>query len=120
MEKLLPEQLQHLWQSVVAQELTAAELSGMQERLTDEYRATWKQALLLSGHQDLQDSLLAEIGRYEGCADVVELQRRCQNAVANVRQEWREHVNPEDPHSVEQFDDASQAMLYELMWWAHP
>jgi hypothetical protein len=77
MEKLLPEQLQHLWQSVVAQELTAAELSGMQERLTDEYRQTWERALLLSGHQDLQDSLLAEIGRYEGCVDV-ELQRRCQ------------------------------------------
>jgi SAM-dependent methyltransferase len=117
MEKLLPEQLQHLWQSVVAQELTTDEFSGMQERLTDEYRATWKQALLLSGHQDLQGSLLGEIGRYEGCADVVELQRRCQNAVANVRQEWQEHVNPEDPHSVEQFYEASQAMLYELMWW---
>jgi hypothetical protein len=78
MEKLLPEQLQQLWQSVVAQELTTEELSVMQERLTDEYRATWKQALLLSGHQDLQDSLLGEIGRYERCADVVELQRRCQ------------------------------------------
>jgi SAM-dependent methyltransferase len=117
MEKLLPEQLQHLWQSVVAQELTTDEFSGMQERLTDEYRATWKQALVLSGHQDLQGSLLGEIGRYEGCTDVVELQRRCQNAVANVRQEWQEHVNPEDPHSVEQFYEASQAMLYELMWW---
>ena len=67
MEKLLPEQLQHLWQSVVAQELTTDEFSGTQERLTDEYRATWKQALLLSGHQDLQGSLLGEIGRYEGC-----------------------------------------------------
>jgi len=51
MEKLLPEQLQHLWQSVLAQELTTEEFSGMQERLTDEYRATWKQALLLYGHQ---------------------------------------------------------------------
>jgi hypothetical protein len=117
MEKLLPEQLQHLWQSVVAQELTTDEFSGMQERLTDEYRATWKQALLLSGHQDLQGSLLGEIGRYEGGADVVELQCRCQNAGANVRQEWQEYVNPEDPHSVGQFYEASQAMLYELMWW---
>jgi 2-polyprenyl-3-methyl-5-hydroxy-6-metoxy-1,4-benzoquinol methylase len=117
MEKLLPDQLQHLWQSVVAQELTTEEFTAVQERMTEEYRAIWKQALLLSGHQHLQGSLLAEIGRYEGCPDMMEVQHRCQNAVANVRQEWQEHVDPDDHHSVEQFYDASQAMLYELMWW---
>jgi 2-polyprenyl-3-methyl-5-hydroxy-6-metoxy-1,4-benzoquinol methylase len=118
MEKLLPDQLQHLWQSVVAQELTAADFTSVQERLTDEYRGVWKQVLLLSGHQDLQNSVLTEIGRYEGCPDLAELQRRCQHAVAHVRQEWQEQrVNPNDRHSVERFYDASQAMLYELMWW---
>jgi mycofactocin glycosyltransferase len=47
----------------------------------------------------------------------MELQHRCQNAVANVRQEWQEHVKPDDRRAVERFYDASQAMLYELMWW---
>ena len=117
MDRLLPDQLRRLWQSVVAQELSAEEFADIQERLTDDYRAIWKQALLLPGYRDLQDSLLAEIGRYEGCADVMELRQRCQNAVANVRREWQEHVDPDDRRSVERFYDASQAMLYELMWW---
>jgi 2-polyprenyl-3-methyl-5-hydroxy-6-metoxy-1,4-benzoquinol methylase len=118
MERLLPDQLHHLWQSVEAQELTAEEFTGQQERLTDEYRAIWTGALLLSGHRELRDSLLAEIGHYEGCHDVSELQRRCQQAVAHVRQEWQEQgVNPDDRGAVERFYDVSQAMLYELMWW---
>lgn len=118
MERLLPDQLHHLWQSVVAQELTTEEFTGLQERLTDEYRTVWQQALLQPGHQGLQDSLLEEIGHYEGCTDGLELRRRCQQAVAHVRQEWQEQgVNPDDRGSVERFYDVSRAMLYELMWW---
>ena len=118
MERLLPDQLHYLWQSVVTQELSAEEFTDLQERFTDEYRALWKQALLLPGHQDLQDSLLAEIGDYEGCPDRSELRRRCQQAVAHVRQEWQEQgVNPDDRGAVERFYDFSRAMLYELMWW---
>jgi len=117
MEKLLPDQLKGLWQAVVQQELTADEFARRQEGLLAEYAKTWTQALLIEGYADLQESLLAEIGQYVGCTDIGELQRRCQQAVPHVRQEWQQQVNPGDPRSIAQFYDASHAMLYELMWW---
>jgi 2-polyprenyl-3-methyl-5-hydroxy-6-metoxy-1,4-benzoquinol methylase len=117
MEKLLPDQLKGLWQAVIQQELTADEFTRRQEGLLAEYAKTWTQALLIEGYEDLQDSLLAEIGQFVGCTDRGELQSRCQQAVPHVRQEWERQVNPDDPSSITQFYDASHAMLYELMWW---
>jgi 2-polyprenyl-3-methyl-5-hydroxy-6-metoxy-1,4-benzoquinol methylase len=117
MEKLLADQLKELWHSVVQQELTAEAFQRMQDRLMADDGEVWKRALLLEGHQDLQESLLYEIGRYTACEDLAEIQRRCLHAVANVRREWQEKVNPHDRRSIEQFYDESQAMLYELMWW---
>jgi SAM-dependent methyltransferase len=117
MEKLLPDQLKELWHAVEQQQLTAEEFTSAQERLLGEYRKTWEQALLLEGCHDLQHSIFSELGRYVGCEDLVEIQRRCTQAVADVKQEWDAKVDPANRQSIERFYDESQAMIFELMGW---
>jgi 2-polyprenyl-3-methyl-5-hydroxy-6-metoxy-1,4-benzoquinol methylase len=117
MKKLLPDQLKDYWQAVECHERTAEEYANDYERLLAEYRQTWGRALILDGYHDLQESLLAELGRYTRCDDIAEVQRRCQHAVASLKREWGDKVRPADPRSIERFYDESQAMLYELTWW---
>ena len=88
-----------------------------QDRLLAVYRQTWEQALLLERYKGLSESLLAELGSYMRCADMAEIQRQCIHAVATLKAEWQAQVDPGDRQSIEQFYDASQATIYELMWW---
>jgi 2-polyprenyl-3-methyl-5-hydroxy-6-metoxy-1,4-benzoquinol methylase len=117
MQKLLPEHLKDFWQTVVRQEHTAEDYTHEYDRALAEYRQTWEHALILPEHQDLQESLLAELGRYTQCTDVAEVRRRCEQAVTSLKQEWESTVEPANPRSITRFYDASQAMLHELMWW---
>lgn len=117
MEQLLPDQLKALWQAVDQQQLTVEAFTSEQERLLAAYRQTWGQALLLEGYKDLSESLLTELGSYMHCADMAEVQRQCVQAVATLKGEWQAQVTPGDRQSIEQFYDASQATIYELMWW---
>jgi SAM-dependent methyltransferase len=114
---LLPDKLKELWQSVEQQELSTEEFNLTQERWLAEYRKIWSGALLLEGHQDLQESLLYELGLYVNCEDSAEIQLRCRGAVEDLADEWREKVNPRDPKSVERFYNETQGEIYELMWW---
>jgi SAM-dependent methyltransferase len=117
MEKLLPDQLKTLWQSVEQHQLTAEAFQDEQERLLATYSDTWKAALLLPGYTDLPASILAELGAYVHCNDLDEVKERCLNAVAALKGEWHETVEPGNRQSIEQFYDESQATMYELMWW---
>ena len=117
MEKLLPERLKDFWQAVVRNERTAEDYTREYDRALAEYRQTWERALILPEHRDLQESLLAELARYTQCADVAEVRRRCAQAVADLRREWEDNVEPADRRSVERYYDESRTMLHELMWW---
>ena len=117
MEQLLPDQLQALWQAVDQQQLSVEAFTSEQERLLAAYRQTWEQALLLEEYKGLSESLLAELGAYMRCTDMAEIQRQCVQAVATLKGEWQAQVDPGDRQSIEQFYDASQATIYELMWW---
>jgi 2-polyprenyl-3-methyl-5-hydroxy-6-metoxy-1,4-benzoquinol methylase len=117
MEKLLPDQLKEFWQTVERHAHTTEEYTETYDRLLAEYRQTWERALILEGHQDLSESLLAELGRYTQCEDNAEVRRRCEQAVASLKREWEDTVRPADRQSIERFYDKSQAILYELMWW---
>jgi 2-polyprenyl-3-methyl-5-hydroxy-6-metoxy-1,4-benzoquinol methylase len=77
----------------------------------------WEQALCLEGHQDLSESLLAELGSYIGCADLAAIQCQCMHAIATLKDEWHEKVDLGNRQSIEHFYDASQATIYDLMWW---
>jgi mycofactocin glycosyltransferase len=117
MEKLLPDQLREFWQTVERQEHTTEEYTEAYERALAAYHQTWQAALVWNGHEDLQQSILAELAHYTQCADVSEIQRRCEQAVSHVKGEWKEQVKTPDRQSIERFYDQSEAMLYELMWW---
>jgi mycofactocin glycosyltransferase len=109
--------LKDFWQAVVRKEHTAEEYTNAYDRSLAEYRQMWERALILDGHHDLQESLLAELGRYTQCTDVTEVQRRCEQAVASLKREWEGTVQSADRQSIERFYDESQAMLYELTGW---
>ncbi|MBM3222358.1 MAG: class I SAM-dependent methyltransferase, partial [Candidatus Tectomicrobia bacterium] len=113
---LLPDQLKALWQRVDQQEITAAVFQDEQERLLAGYRDIWQEALCLEAHRTLPESLVAELGVYMH-ADTAEIQRRCAQALATLKGEWQATVVDGNRQSVVQYYDASEALLYELMWW---
>jgi len=117
MEKLLPEQLKELWQSVAQKERSTETVTFKQEQLIAEYRKIWTDALVLEGFKDLQESLFHELGLFTGCSDPAEIRLRCARSVKSLAQEWRDRVDPADPQSVAQFYNESQVEIYDLIWW---
>jgi SAM-dependent methyltransferase len=61
--------------------------------------------------------MLGELGRYVGSADDQALRRQCQGAVAELKREWEDRVDPRSRASVERFYDESGTTIYELIWW---
>ena len=117
MEKLLPDVLMDLWQSVGEQHFTGDQFYVEQQRLVDGYRQIWKDALIVEGRCDLKESILWELGCYTGCDDLHEIERQGREAMSAAKREWEDNVRVEDQRSVEQFYDETQTNLYELMWW---
>ncbi|MHC1743742.1 MAG: methyltransferase domain-containing protein [Syntrophobacteraceae bacterium] len=117
MTKLLPDQLKDLWQKVEQQELSREEFQDRQESLLAEHRGLWQEALILPGFEDLSASIIAELCRYTDVDDSEIVQRRCTEALSDLKGEWGSGVTCQDPGAIERFYDQSQAMIYELMWW---
>ena len=116
--KLLPDELKSLWDPANREGATDDQLWRSQERLMDAYRTVWADALRLSGYTTLRESLLAEVGEYIGLSDTAEIERRCREAVSAVKAEWHEKdTRPTDRQAVEAFYDASEAYIFDLMWW---
>src|SRR5215472_12795632 len=103
MNKLLPDRLKSLWETVDGNRFTGEQFYAEQERLLDGYRRTWKQALVLDGHKNLKDSLLSELGSYVECKDLAELECRGQNAMNAAKHEWQETVHASDRRAVERY-----------------
>jgi len=117
MAKLLPDQVKELWQRVEQQNLSSKDFYMEQERLLNGYRNIWKNALCLDARQDLEESILLELGQYLGHGDLPEIRNRCQRAMASLITDWQEKVAVEDRQSVEQFYDDNETYIYDLMWW---
>lgn len=117
MEQLLPDRLKGLWQAVDRGEITRDAFAMEQERLLEEYKRAWAHALLQEGQKELPDSLLSELAAYLRADDHVEIRRRCAEAVAMLKAQWHETVDPCDRRSIEQFYDVSDHTIYELTWW---
>jgi ubiquinone/menaquinone biosynthesis C-methylase UbiE len=117
MDKLLPDELRDLWQSVTEKRLTHQEFERAQACLTEEYKMRWSNALILEPHTDLKASLISEIGLYFKRNDLAEIEREAERGVFAVREEWQQKVAAADTTSVEQFYDQSTAYIYDLMWW---
>ena len=117
MVKLLPDQVKELWQRADQQNRSSEDCHIEQERLLEKYRNIWKNALCLDAYQDIQKSILWELGQYMECEDLTEIRSRCQQAVATLKKEWQHKVAVGDRKSIEQYYDESQTTIYELMWW---
>lgn len=117
MNTLLPDQLKALWQAVLEGRLTASEFETQREQLTEEWKAIWRQAILLEGHHDLTESLLSELGIYFNCSDLADIERRCQKGALTLKAEWLSKFRSGDSRTVEHFYDQSEAYIYDLAWW---
>ena len=114
---LLPDRLKELWSRVERTQLTVADAESQQERMLDEYRTIWTEALILDGGGDLRQSLLSELAAYLGSVDLAALESACKDATRTLSDDWRRRVDPADTRSVERFYDQGQGYLLELMWW---
>jgi mycofactocin glycosyltransferase len=117
LEKLLPDRLKALWRSVEEGRMTGVDFDAEQKRLLSECSRTWEKALLLDGRENLQESLLWEVGEYLHCGDLAETRAKCMQALSDVKGEWDGQVDSGSRDSVEEFYNRSRAMIYELMWW---
>jgi SAM-dependent methyltransferase len=117
-EKLLPEVLKDLWETVDELSFTGEQFYSEKERLLDNYRQIWKRAILLPGYDNLRDSLLSELSGYLGLSDLTEVERRCKISWRNVEDEWHGTVDASrSATSIEHFYDQTEAYLYNLIWW---
>jgi mycofactocin glycosyltransferase len=117
MQKLLPDELRELWATVDETRFTGEQFYHEQVRRLGRYRRIWEEALTLPGQPDLKTSLVSELARYEGAADLDRLWRRCCAATQTMKDEWEEQVDARDRGAVERYYDDSQAMMDELVWW---
>jgi 2-polyprenyl-3-methyl-5-hydroxy-6-metoxy-1,4-benzoquinol methylase len=117
MEGLLPDRLKELWRQVEANERPGDDYEPLRNQWLAEYRAIWNHALVSDGRTDLKESLLAELGRYVGVSDLIEMERRCRTASAELANEWDSWVDERDRSSVEYFYNHSRVEMYNLMWW---
>jgi len=117
MEKLLPELLKNLWNTVDGKRYTEEQYESEKECLLDGYRHQWIGSLLTDRHRNLKQSLVAELGAYLGTKDLTEVERRCAAAADELEEEWAEKVIPDRRQSIENLYNDSETILYELMWW---
>src|SRR5947208_9615881 len=101
MNTLAPDRLKELWHCVERKQLTVEEFYLRQEDLLAEHRRTWERALLLEKDKDLQEALIAELGRYFGCHERDALEEWCRGGVAAVEAEWGENGDRSDRRRVE-------------------
>ena len=117
MDAILPDELKRLWGEVDAKRLTLESFTAAQERLVGEYRTLWRDALILPGEPDLETSLLHEVAEYARLSDLDFVRDRCRLASETLKDQWETTVDADDRLSVERFYHASDAYIYELMWW---
>ena len=85
MEQILPDELKRLWAEVDGKRLSVDEFGSAHERLLGEYKALWRDALILPREPDLETSLLREVAAYAGRSDLDEIRRRCQRASETLK-----------------------------------
>jgi 2-polyprenyl-3-methyl-5-hydroxy-6-metoxy-1,4-benzoquinol methylase len=110
-------QLRDLWSRVDSHEITSDAAMARQERLLDEYRRIWREALLLEGERDLTHSTLMELARRYHGEDLAAVRRRCEDAVKSLKHAWDKDVKTVDTTNVERFYDRTELFIDELMWW---
>ncbi len=112
----LPDRLRTVWNDVEIGLLGKEEAQVVQDRELDMYHSVWREALLRPSEQDLRGSLLREVADYYGIADLEKVDQLCSDAVATMRQEWEQRIDPSKRESIESFYQ-SATMVHDLMGW---
>jgi mycofactocin glycosyltransferase len=115
--KILPARLRELWSSARQNNLSRDDCASRQQLELDEYAAIWSRALLMTGESDLVHSMLAEVGRWRGIADLEIVRRGCEAALLTNKSDWERLVHHVEAHEVEKFYDSANYYIDELMWW---
>lgn len=113
---LLPARLKTLWNET-GQSLDKDACYARQQQWIGEYAAVWAEALRLPDEDNLKLSLCRELGHLENCRDLAEVERRCRNAMLQMKKDWEDTVSDGDAGSVVEYYDRSAHYAYELMWW---
>lgn len=116
MAMLVPDRLRRFWGDVSADRMSAEAFEQEQRKMLDDYRARWEEAQLRGPETDLRASLLRELTLYSQELDLEEADRRCTDAVATLRSEWQQAVDPQQRASIERFYE-SPTTVYELIDW---
>jgi len=113
---LLPARLKTLWNERDPS-LDKDTRYARQQQWIGEYAAVWAEALRLPDEENLTLSLCRELGQLENCRDLAEVERRCRNAMLQMKKDWEDTVRDGDADSVVEYYDRSAHYAYELMWW---
>ena len=107
MGQLLPDRLTGLWRAVDENQLSVEAFTSEQERLLDDYRRTWTDALILEG--TIRYVRASSLSSAHTC---LRRPRRDRGTVAPgvalLKGAWQAKVIPSSGHSIEQFYDESQ------------
>ena len=114
---LVPSRLKALWAEAEAGRLTTEEFSAQERELIRGYAEIWADALLLPGEQDLKRSICVELGNLVGSDDLAEIERKCQSALHDMRDQWNAEVKKGDAKGTLTYYDKTAHYSYELMWW---
>jgi len=114
MRPLLPDRLKAVWDSVDRHERTADDAAREQERLVGEHRSVWARALALDHHHTLEQDTFAELAAYFPRLDAAELRARCTEATSHLKADWPAEAGA---RAIEQFYDANDGHIFDLMWW---
>jgi hypothetical protein len=115
--KHLSVRLRDLWQSADQNGMSSDQCATKQKQELDEYAAIWTRALLLPGEEDIARSTLIEIGRWRGISDLALVRRRCEGALRSLKLRWGQIVQEVGKREVEEYYNAADYCIEELMWW---
>jgi len=116
-QPLLPQRLKTLWSEAGTDDQNKMACYARQQEAIGEYAAAWSDALCLADESSLTHSLCRELGDLTDCPDLAEVERRCRNAMQQMKKDWQETVREGDDDSVVKYYDGSSHYAYELMWW---
>lgn len=115
--KHLSVRLRELWESAEQNGMSSDQCTAKEKRELDEYAAIWTRALLLPGEEDIVRSTLLEIGRWRGIGDLAVVHRRCEGALHSLKLRWGQIVQEVGARQVEEYYNAADDCIEELMWW---
>jgi 2-polyprenyl-3-methyl-5-hydroxy-6-metoxy-1,4-benzoquinol methylase len=113
-----PEKVLAAWREVEAGRLSREAFHAAEAEVLAGYRRDWTEAVAGSADGDLATAILREIGAWRKEPDLAEVRRRCERALARLKDKWNDVVGAEvRSEQVVAYYDTADDLIEELMWW---